>query len=83
MTDQCKLAEVFRSNVRAHRERLNLTQVEFSNLLGVQRTKVADLERGRNIPSLRVVETIANALSVDASSLLTEKVSSKKLSKLA
>ena len=79
----CKLAETFRNNVKAHRARLNLTQVEFSNLLGVQRTKVADLERGRNIPTLRVVETIANALSVDASSLLTEKVSSKKLSKLA
>lgn len=82
MSDLCKLAEVFRSNVRAHRERLNLTQVEFSNLLGVQRTKVADLERGRNIPSLKVVETVANALRVDASSLLSESSSIKKVSKL-
>jgi transcriptional regulator with XRE-family HTH domain len=79
----CKLAETFRTNVKAHRERLNLTQTEFSNLLGVQRSKLADLERGRNIPSLRVVETVANALHVDASSLLSESSSIKKVSKLA
>lgn len=82
MSDNCKLAEVFRNNVKSHRERLNLTQTEFSHLLGVQRTKVADLERGRNIPTLRIVESIANALSVEASSLLQDSSSRKKVSKL-
>ena len=57
-------------NLRAYRERRQLSQEEFALRLGYHRTYVGGLERGERNLSLRAVERIAERLEVEPLSLL-------------
>lgn len=59
-------------NLRAHRQRLGISQEAFADVLGVHRTYMGGMERGERNLTLRTVERIAERLGVDPGDLLTE-----------
>jgi transcriptional regulator with XRE-family HTH domain len=60
----------FGRNVRLIRTSRGLSQEQLADELGVHRTYVGGLERGERNPSLKVVEQLANKLSIDPVRLL-------------
>lgn len=54
-------------------ERPALTQTELSEKVGLSRTSIANIERGRQHPPLHVIWGIAEALEVDLGELLPPK----------
>ena len=60
----------FCDNFKSLRLRQGLTQDELARNMQVSRTYIADLERGRNCPSLDVVDRCAKGLSVTPQVLL-------------
>lgn len=58
-------------NLRAHRQRLGLSQEGFAEVLGVHRTYMGGIERGERNLTLRTVERIAERLGLDPLALLT------------
>jgi transcriptional regulator with XRE-family HTH domain len=69
---KCRLLAVFATNVRAHRERLGLSQEELAERAGIHRTYVGMLERREKNVTIYNIERIAAALRVKAAALLTE-----------
>lgn len=61
---RCLLHENVRRNVRLMREIMGFTQQELADRLHVARAYIADIERGRNVPSLGLIERVAQALGV-------------------
>ena len=57
-------------NLRRLRQAKNLSQEAYAHEAGIHRTYVSDLERGARNPTIVVVEKLASALGVSASSLL-------------
>ncbi|WP_095012054.1 helix-turn-helix domain-containing protein [Tsuneonella mangrovi] len=57
-------------NLRRLRSEREWSQEEFAHQAGIHRTYVSDLERGARNPTISVVERLAQALGVDAGSLL-------------
>jgi len=47
---------------KRHRMRKGLTQTELARILGVDRTYINQIERGKKIPSLGLLERIAEVL---------------------
>ena len=64
------LAETFRTNLVELRKKRSITQQELADILNKHRPFVADLERGRNVPTLHTIEAIARAFDVNPVSLL-------------
>ena len=64
----------FRANFKAIRLRLGLTQDELARHIGISRTYIADLERGRNCPSLDIVDWCAKGLGVKPNALTRDVV---------
>lgn len=62
--------------VREHRLRLKLTQIELARKIGLTRTSVTNIEKGRQKVLLHQVFLIADALGVSAESLVPPAVSS-------
>lgn len=60
-------------NLRAHRQRLGLSQEQFAEKLGYHRTYIGGIEQGLRNLSLRSVERIAADLDIDATNLLTSR----------
>lgn len=60
----------FGTRVRAHRERLELTQLELSQRIGLTRGSVANIEAGRQSVLLHQFLAIADALSLKPEALL-------------
>lgn len=58
--------------VRARREKMGLSQREFSKQTGVHFTYVSNVESGQRNPSLDVIETLAEAFGVRPSTLVRE-----------
>lgn len=60
------IAEVFRANLKRHREAAGLSQAELSRRLGHRASWICDLERGRDgrAPSLETVERLSDALGL-------------------
>ena len=58
------------SNLRKQREALGLSQEAFADLVGIHRTYVSDLERGKRNPTISVVEKVAKALGSSLGALL-------------
>jgi transcriptional regulator with XRE-family HTH domain len=52
-------------NLRAYRQQRGLSQEAFADLVGVHRTYMGGLERGERNLTLRSVERIAQAITVD------------------
>lgn len=65
-----KLHQTFLDNVRARRKELGWTQAEVAKRLGISQATYANIESGRNTPTLEMVEKIARALNVGAVQLL-------------
>lgn len=59
------------SNLRRLRLAKSLSQEAFADEAGVHRTYVSELERAARNPTIRVVETLATALGVSVSELLS------------
>lgn len=57
-------------NLRAHRQRLGLSQEQFAEKLGYHRTYIGGIEQGLRNLSLRSVERLADDLHVEPTSLL-------------
>ncbi|MFA5140818.1 MAG: helix-turn-helix transcriptional regulator [Elusimicrobiota bacterium] len=57
-------------SVRAQRRRLGLTQEELGEKADVHWTFIGHIERGRKLPSLRVLTNIAGALGTTPAQLL-------------
>ena len=64
------LPENFRRNVRAAREHLGLTQLELAERLDVSAAYICQVESGRYVPGIRLVEKMADALGVAGHELL-------------
>lgn len=65
-----ELNDYFRSNLRAIRMRKGMTQQELADRVGFHRVRIAELEAGRNSPSLDLVERVAEALETTPPVLL-------------
>jgi transcriptional regulator with XRE-family HTH domain len=63
---------VFGANVRRLREKVDLSQDAFADLVGVHRTYMSGIERGKRAPSIIVVQRLAAALNVDPGELFAE-----------
>jgi transcriptional regulator with XRE-family HTH domain len=60
----------FGKKVRDVRLKKNLSQGDIARILGVHRSYISGLERGRRNPSLLTVQKIAKALGVNAKELI-------------
>lgn len=64
------LHRAFLQNVRLRREGLGLTQRDVAQKMGVSQPSYAKLENGRYMPSLEILEKVADALNVNPIQLL-------------
>lgn len=64
------LNERFATNLRGLRQRLGLTQAQFAEKVGMHQPTIAAMEAGRNSPTLKTVQQIADAIEVESSELL-------------
>lgn len=64
------LRRALQQNVSQLRSNLNLTQHELAKKTGVSTSYIGSLERGRKIPSLKMLEKLAAALNVSPVRLL-------------
>lgn len=62
----------FGQNVRMLRKAAGLSQDEFADKAGVHRTFMSGIERGKQAPTIVVVERLANALGVDPGVLFAD-----------
>lgn len=60
--------------IKRARERLGLTQEEFSSRVGLSTTYISTIERGLKLPKMDTFIRIANALDVPADYLLADVV---------
>lgn len=60
----------FGNKVRIERHKQNMSQEEFSDLVGVHRTYIGMIERGEKNITLENIEKIAKALKIPISKLL-------------
>ena len=60
----------FGLRLRSLRKKKDLTQVELADYLGLRRTYVSDLERGKRNVSLLTMEIIARGFKLSVSQLL-------------
>ncbi len=58
------------ANVRRLRADKGWSQEDYADRAGIHRTYVSDIERGRRNPSITIVEKLAKALKVTASTLI-------------
>lgn len=66
------IIRVFGTNVRFYREKQGLTQEELAEKSELHRTYISDIERFQRSISLSNIQKIADALGVEAYSLLVE-----------
>jgi transcriptional regulator with XRE-family HTH domain len=64
------LHETFRENLKRRRLELGMTQKEMAGQLGLSQPYIAEVESGKNVPTLRLVEQFASALNCPPLSLL-------------
>lgn len=67
---RCGLHRIFIANVKARREELDLTQAEVATKMNIAQGSYAQIESGRNTPTLEVVERVAKALNINYLQLL-------------
>ena len=63
-------------NIKKLRNTLNLTQSEFSMLLGVKQSYISRIENGEKIPNVKLIMKIANVFEVTTDSLLMQQQAS-------
>ena len=62
----------FGERLRSLRKRRGMTQVELADYLGLRRTYISDLERGKRNVSLVTLEIIARGFGLSVSKLLSK-----------
>jgi transcriptional regulator with XRE-family HTH domain len=62
----------FGRRVRALRQQSGRTQVQLSDYLGIDRTFLSDLERGKKSISLSYIETIAQGFGLSLSQMMID-----------
>ena len=73
MKPQESVRQQFAENLRAHRERLNLSQEELADICDLHRTEISLLERCKRSPRLETIVVLARALGLSsAGDLLTD-----------
>lgn len=81
-----KLYEEFGRLVRLHRERMGLTQADIGKRVGLSRTSITNIERGRQKVLFHQVFDIARSLQVNPEALLPQIIeddlSSERLSEI-
>lgn len=70
MTD---LRKVLSANMKLHRKRLGLSQAKLAEMVDVSDNYIALLETGRRLPSISMLETLAQAMKIDILELLSTK----------
>lgn len=61
---------ILASNIKAERNRKNITQAELAELINMSDSAISLIERGIQTPSIFVVHDIARVLSIDINDLL-------------
>ena len=77
MTDE-QLAVLFRENLKALREELGITQSELARRIGKMPGYICDIERGRRVPNLGTLASVADGLGVTPSILLSTAIRRRK-----
>jgi transcriptional regulator with XRE-family HTH domain len=70
MTESSGILARFGTRVRELREARGLSQEQFADLCGLDRTYISGIERGKRNVGLRNVETMAHALGLTMGELL-------------
>ena len=68
---EVKIQHILAKNVKSRRERMNISQTELGNRVGLSLSGIQKIERGDRWPSPDNVEKIANALGVPATALFS------------
>lgn len=63
---------IFRSNMKRRRTKLGWTQQRLAEELGISRPRVTEIENGRFVPTLALIERVAGVLGVRVTTLLKE-----------
>ena len=64
------LCEILGERIKMRREELELSQLELSSLVGLGRTSISNIEKGKQSPPLSVIYEICDALNIDIQLLL-------------
>lgn len=67
-----KRNSILASNIKAERNRKNLTQAELAEQVNICESTISLIERGRQTPSVFVVHDIARVLNIDINELLKD-----------
>lgn len=67
-----KRNSILASNIKAERNRKNLTQSELAEKVNMSDSTISLIERGRQTPSVFVVLDIARVLNIDINELLKD-----------
>lgn len=70
MSKHSELHRIFCDNVRQRRSDLNLTQEQVAEKLGMSQPGYAQIEHGKTVPSLSILERVACALKTKPTDLL-------------
>ncbi|WOB97713.1 helix-turn-helix domain-containing protein [Providencia sp. PROV099] len=66
------LREILAKNIKNHRNKNNISQESFADLVGLHRTYIGAVERSERNISIDNIEKIAKAMKISASDLLKE-----------
>ena len=78
MSKHSELHRLFCDNVRQRRSELKLTQEQVAESLGMSQPGYAQIEHGKTVPSLAILERVARALRIKPTDLLKPITNGKK-----
>ena len=67
------------SKIREQRRRMNFTQSEFANMLGVHENTIRKWEKGQSYPNVKDVENIAKVLGITTELLYDDTTSAERI----
>lgn len=70
MISQDRLYSMIGEQLKSHREQRDMTQAELAQLVGLERTSITNIERGKQKLPLHVLFGICDSLGVSASDVL-------------
>lgn len=74
------IAQILANNIRAFRRENNLSQEELAEMCDLHRTYIGSVERGERNVTLSTLETLAAALNVSVTRLLTKQATKNEYS---
>ncbi len=69
MRSNAKLPKAIGKKIQKQRKRVEMTQEELAERIGISRAYIGFIEQGRNTPSLELLEKIAKAIKISLSEL--------------